>query len=156
MFPFIITLAIAIWRYRLFDIDLIIRRTLVYSLLTGLLSLLYFSGVALLQAILTADRGRLTAGDGRRPPSAVVIVVTTSHCCLFNPLRRKLGFIDGASTAKRRRACQVHAYTRSETDINFRYIKHPQKTLQPAQVNLWLVKTHPKARQAEKRILKLS
>src|SRR3972149_2271173 len=47
-----VCLAISIFRYRLWDIDLVIRRTLVYSLLTGLLGLLYFGGIAGLQAVL--------------------------------------------------------------------------------------------------------
>ncbi len=76
-----ICLAIAITRYRLFDIDLIIRRTLQYAILTGVLGLLYFGSVLLGQRLV----GALT-GD---PDSPLVLVVSTLLvAALFNPLAR--------------------------------------------------------------------
>jgi hypothetical protein len=120
-----ICLAIAILRHRLWDIDVVIRKTLVYSLLTGLLSLVYFGGVALLQGLLTADRGRLTAGEGvvGGPPSAVVIVLTTlAIAALFNPLRRRMqDFIDRRFYRQKYDAekalSEFAASSRSETDL---------------------------------------
>jgi hypothetical protein len=142
-------ISISILRYRLWDIDLIIRRTLVYSLLTGLLSLLYFSGVALLQGVLTADRGRLTAGEGAvsGPPSAVVIVFTTLLiAALFNPLRRRVqDFIDRRFYRQKYDAEKALAEfadsARSETDLgqlSQRLTGTVQETLQPERVSLWL------------------
>jgi hypothetical protein len=142
-------LAIAITRYRLFDIDVIIRRTLQYSLLTGLLSLVYFGGVALLQGILTADRGRLTAGEGAvsDPPSAVVIVITTLLiAALFNPLRRRVqDFIDRRFYRRKYDAekalAEFAAAASRETDLgqlSNRLTTTVQDTLQPQHISLWL------------------
>ena len=73
-----ISLTVAILRYRLYDIDVIIRKTLVYALLTGLLSLLYFGGVALLSAV------------GGQSSPVVIVLTTLLIAALFNPLRRRL------------------------------------------------------------------
>jgi hypothetical protein len=147
-----VAIAVAILRYRLWDIDLIIRRTLQYSLLTGLLSLVYFGGVALLQRILTADHGRLTAGEGAvsGPPSAVVIVLTTlAIAALFNPLRRRVqDFIDRRFYRRKYDAekalAEFAAAASRETDLaqlSERLTHTVQETLQPEQVGLLLVKT---------------
>jgi hypothetical protein len=140
---------IAVLRYRLFDIDLIIRRTLQYSILTGLLSLVYFGGVALLQGLLTADRGRLTAGEGTvsGQPSAVVIVITTlAIAALFNPLRRRVqDFIDRHFYRRKYDAEKALAEfaeaVRSEADLaqlSAYLTSTVQDTLQPQAVSLWM------------------
>jgi len=79
-FVFPVTLAIAITRYRLFDIDLIIRRTLIYSALTAVLALAYLGSVLLLQSIFQA----LT---GRAQDQLVAVVSTLVIAALFGPLR---------------------------------------------------------------------
>ncbi len=82
-----ITFGVAILRYRLWDIDLIINRTLVYGSLTGTLALFYFGGVALLQ-------GLFRALIGQRSDLAVVIS-TLAIASLFQPLRRHVqGMVD--------------------------------------------------------------
>ena len=81
-------IAFAIFRYRLWDIDILIRRTLQYSVFTGLLALLYFGGVVTLQALLS-----LFTGQVKSP--LVTILTTLGIAALFNPLRRQVQeFID--------------------------------------------------------------
>jgi hypothetical protein len=80
-FLFPICLAIAITRYRLFDIDVIIRKTLVYSVLTALLALIYFGGVVLLQQLTRS----ITASS-----DLAIAVSTLAIAALFFPLRRRV------------------------------------------------------------------
>ena len=77
-----IAIALGILRYRLYDIDLIIRRTLVYGVLTGLLLAIYFASVVLLGNVFNA------IGGGQ--PPIVIILSTLLIAGLFNPLRRRL------------------------------------------------------------------
>ena len=142
-------IGIALLRHNLWGIEIIIRRTLVYSLLTGLLGLVYFGGVALMQGILTADRGRLTGGEGAvgSQPSAVVIVVTTlAIAALFNPLRTRIqDFIDRRFYRQKYNSEQALAQfataARSQADLDHlvnALTEVTQNTLQPQQVSLWL------------------
>jgi hypothetical protein len=86
-----VTLGIAILRYRLFDIDVIINRTLVYGILTISLAGIYLGGVAALQTVL-----RSFTGEGSQ---LAVVASTPLIAALFNPLRRRTqAFIEGAST----------------------------------------------------------
>jgi hypothetical protein len=80
-----ISIAIVLFRYRLYDIDLIINRTLVYGVLTLSLALIYFGGIV--QATLRAVSGQET--------SLAVVASTLAIAALFNPLRRRIQeFID--------------------------------------------------------------
>ena len=82
-----ISMGIAILRYRLYEIDLIINRTLVYGSLTGLLALLYFGSVTALQYLFS-----LLTGQGN---TLAIVASTLAIAALFNPLRRRIQkFID--------------------------------------------------------------
>src|ERR671912_1086009 len=84
-----VAIGIAIFKYRLFEIDLLINRTLVYGSLTATLALVYFGGVTATQALF-----RVLIGHEEQPQLAVV-VSTLLIAALFNPLRRRIqAFID--------------------------------------------------------------
>ncbi|NJN53491.1 MAG: hypothetical protein HC804_01300 [Anaerolineae bacterium] len=86
IFP--IAVVISMMRYRLWDIDLVIRRTLQYTILTGLLVLTYFGAVVVLQGILSS-----LTGSTNTP--AVTVITTLLIAALFNPLRMRVQtFID--------------------------------------------------------------
>jgi len=75
--------------YRLYDIDLVINRTLVYGSLTTILVAVYFGGVATTQTILRALSGQT------EQPQLAVVISTLVIAALFNPLRRRIqSFID--------------------------------------------------------------
>jgi hypothetical protein len=144
-----VSVAIAILRYHLFDIDIIIRRTLVYTILTALLGLVYYGGVVVLQAILTADRGLLTGGGSlsRGQPSPVVIVISTLLIAtLFNPLRKRIqDFIDRRFYRRKYDAekalAEFAAAARNETDLQTltgKLVTLVGETMQPERAGLWL------------------
>jgi hypothetical protein len=82
-----ISMGIAILRYRLYEIDLIINRTLVYGALSAILALFYFGSVTALQYLLS-----LLTGQGN---TLAIVASTLAIAALFNPLRRRIqGFID--------------------------------------------------------------
>jgi hypothetical protein len=139
-----IATGIAILRYRLYDIDLIINRTLVYGSLTAMLALLYFGGVATTQAIFGALAGQ------EQQPQLAVVVSTLVIAALFMPLRRRIqSFIDRRFYRRKYDARKTleafSAKLRDETDLDrlgdeLMGVVH--ETIQPAHVSLWL---HPDA-----------
>ncbi|HKZ70074.1 MAG TPA: hypothetical protein VJ020_08335 [Anaerolineales bacterium] len=134
-----ISLAIAILRYRLFDIDLIIRRTLQYSLLSGLLALTYFGLVIVLQSTFAT-----LTGQNQSP--LVTVLSTLAIAALSLPLRRRVqDFIDRRFYRKKYDAQRVlaefAATARDETDIEkltARLVEVVEETMQPESVTLWL------------------
>jgi hypothetical protein len=133
-----ICLAVAILRYRLFDIDIIIRKTLVYAILSGLLALVYFGSVVLFQSMV---------GGATNEQSPLVIVVSTLIiAALFSPMRRRVqGFIDRRFYRRKvdaQRALEEFAQTaRDEVSLEAltaELSRVVQETMQPEQLSLWL------------------
>jgi len=137
-----ITIGIAILRSRLYDIDVIINRTLVYGSLTAILALVYVGGVVGVQAIVNAFAQRQSS-----EPSPILIVATTLLiAALFQPLRRRLQqIIDRRFYRHKYDATQTlnafSARQRSEVDLNAlsqHLMAVVQETMQPAHISLWL------------------
>ena len=137
---FPIAVGIAVLRYRLFDIDVIINRTLVYGTLTGTLALVYFGGVTVTQALLR------TLTDQQELPQLVIVVSTLVIAAMFNPLRRRIqSFIDrGFYRRKYDAAKTLEGFStklRDETDLEALrgdLVGVVTETMQPAHVSLWL------------------
>jgi hypothetical protein len=135
-----IAIGIAILRYRLYDIDIIINRTLVYGALSASLALVYFGGVAATGAIF-----RVLTGHERQPQLAVV-VSTLVIAALFNPLRRRIqAFIDRRFYRRKYDAAKTleafAAKLRDETDLDALsddLVGVVRETMQPAHASLWL------------------
>jgi hypothetical protein len=135
-----ISMGIAITRYRLYEIDLLINRTLVYGSLTAMLVALYFGGIVMLQrlfVILTGERSTLA-----------VVASTLVIAALFTPLRRRIqGFIDRRFYRRkydaRKTLERFSAQLRDETDLDALsddLVGVVRETMQPAHVSVWL---HP-------------
>jgi len=135
-----IAVGFAVLRYHLYDIDLVINRTLVYGSLTVTLVALYFGGVATTQAIF-----RTLTGQEQQPQLAVVIS-TLVIAALFNPLRHRIqGFIDRRFYRRKYDAAKTleefGASLRDATDLDGlteELTGVVRETVQPAHVSFWL------------------
>jgi uncharacterized membrane protein YhdT len=135
-----IAIGIAILRYRLYDIDLLINRTLVYGSLTLMLALVYFGGVTATQVVFTALTGQ------EEQPQLTIVVSTLVIAALFTPLRRRIqSFIDRRFYRRKYDARKTleafSAQLRDETDLNALsedLVGVVRETMQPAHVSLWL------------------
>jgi hypothetical protein len=139
--------------YRLYDIDVVINRTLVYGSLTTILVAVYFGGVATTQTILRALSGQT------EQPQLAVVISTLVIAALFNPLRRRIqSFIDRRfyrSKYDARKTLEAFsARLRDETDLetlNNELAGVIRETMQPAYVSLWLRPDRPpKGEQTER------
>jgi hypothetical protein len=135
-----IAVGIAVLKHRLYDIEIIVNRTLVYGSLTAILALLYFGGVTATQAVFQ----RLTGQE--RLPQLAIVASTLTIAALFNPLRRRIqAFIDRRFYRRKYDARKTleafSAKLRDETDLatlNAEVVSVVSRTVQPANVSLWL------------------
>lgn len=135
-----VSVAIAIQRHQLFDVDVLIRRTLVYGSLVGVLAALYLGVVLGAQAIVAARTGQ----SGQQP--LIIVLSTLLIAALFTPLRRRIQAVmdrrfyrrryDAAKTLDR-----FAATLRTETDLGAlsnHLVIAVRDTMHPASVSLWL------------------
>jgi hypothetical protein len=141
---------IAILRYRLYQIDIIINRALVYGSLTAMLVALYIGGIIVLQRVFVALTGQQS--------TLAVVASTLLIAALFTPLRRRIqGFIDRRfyrSKYDARKTLEAFSTKlKNETDLealNNDLVGVVRETMQPAHVSLWLrPDTAPKGEQAD-------
>jgi hypothetical protein len=132
-----ISISVAVLRSHLFDIDVLINRTLVYGSLTLTLVVVYFGGVAGLQRLLSP----LTESNG-----LATVASTLAIAALFNPLKRRIqAFIDRGFYRKKYDARKTldafSARLRDETDLealDHELLEVVRETVQPSHVSLWL------------------
>ncbi len=133
-----LTFVFSIFRYRLWDIDLVIRRTLSYAALTGLLLLAYFGSIVLFQAVFRA----LTGSDSQ----VAVVLSTLGIAALFNPLRLQVqDFIDRRFYRAKYDAevtlDRFASAAREQVDLDslsVAMLGAVEETLRPEKVSLWL------------------
>jgi hypothetical protein len=133
-----IAVGIAVLKYRLYDIDVIINRALVYGSLTATLVALYFGGIVVLQRLFVALTGQQS--------TLAVVASTLAIAALFNPLRRRIqGFVDRRFYRRKYDASKTletfSAKLRDATDLEA--LSGDLKavvgeTMQPAHVSVWL------------------
>jgi hypothetical protein len=137
-----LSIGVAVLRSRLFDVDVLINRTLVYVILSATLAGVYFGGIVLLQRVFAGLTGQ------ERLPQLAVVVSTLAIAALFDPLRRRIqSFIDRRFYRRKYDAAKtLEAFSsklREETDLvalSEDLVSVVKETMQPEHASLWL---HP-------------
>jgi hypothetical protein len=132
-----LAIAVAVLRYRLFDIDVIIRRTTSYAIITGLLALIYFGTIVVLQRLVTP-----LAGES----DAAVVLSTLLIAGLFLPIRRRVQDAIDRRFFRRKydaeKTLEAFAATvRNETDLDAltaELLRVIQETMEPESLSIWL------------------
>jgi hypothetical protein len=140
-----LSIGFSILRYRLYDIDLLINRTLVYGTLTVLLALIYFGCVFALQNLVRGITGQVGQSQ------LIIVGSTLAIAALFQPLRRRIQrIIDRRFYRQKYDAARTlatfSATLRNEVDLNQlreHLITVVQETMQPTYVSLWLRPSEP-------------
>jgi hypothetical protein len=135
-----ISIGFSILRYRLWDIDLVINRTLVYSVLTGMLALVYFILIIALQFLVRSLTGQVSQSP------LVIVASTLAIAALFQPLRHRIqAIIDRRFYRRKYDAAQAlaafSATLRNQVDLNQlseQLVAVVEETMQPTFVSLWL------------------
>jgi hypothetical protein len=133
-----IAVGIAITRYRLYGIDILINRTLVYGSLTAMLVVVYFGGIVVSQRVFVLLTGEKS--------TIAVVASTLLIAALFTPLRRHIqSFIDRRFYRRKYDARKTleafSAQLRNQTDLDAlsnELVGVVRETMQPARVSLWL------------------
>ncbi|MFZ0548673.1 MAG: hypothetical protein WAM60_24700 [Candidatus Promineifilaceae bacterium] len=137
------TVLVAMLRYRLWDIDILIRRTLQYGLISTVLGLIYFGSVVVVQGVINGISGR------SQPSQLTIAFSTLLIAALFNPLRRRIqSFVDRRFYRRKYDAVRILAQfasaTRDEVDVDrlsAALLDIVEETMQPNQVSLWFQTT---------------
>jgi hypothetical protein len=132
-----LTVGIALLRYRLWDVDVVVRRTVSYAILSALLALIYFGSIIVLQRLLTPLTGNSTPAT---------VLSTLLIAALFFPLRRRIqNAIDRRFFRRKYDAAKVlqgfAATARDETDLDrltAELVRVIQETMEPESVSVWL------------------
>jgi hypothetical protein len=140
-----VSIAIAVLRYHLYDIDILINRTLVYGSLTLMLALVYLGGVTTTQAVLQTLTGQ------EKLPQLAIVVSTLLIAALFTPFRHRIqSFIDRRFYRRKYDARKtLEAFSiklRDETDLDALrddLVGVVRETMQPAHVSVWLRPDQP-------------
>jgi cytochrome b subunit of formate dehydrogenase len=145
-----VAMSIAIFRYRLYQIDSLINRTLVYGSLTATLVALYFVVIVVLQRLFVVFTGEKS--------TLAVVASTLVIAALFNPFRRQIQAVVDRSFYRRKYDTRktLEAFSmklRDETDLNALsddLVRVVRETMQPAHISLWVrPETAPKGEQAD-------
>jgi hypothetical protein len=145
-----ISIAVAVLRYHLYNIDVLVNRTLVYGSLTVMLVAFYFGGIVVLQRVFVGFTGQQS--------TLAVVASTLTIAALFNPLRRRIqAFVDRrfyrSKYDARKTLESFSAKLRDETDLDALsddLTSVVKETMRPAHVSLWLrFESAPKGEQTD-------